>query len=118
MNRGELRKYEEIEAAFSSLRKDFVGDIKEAKAKLGDRLITSVHYKDKLGLAVEPEGSLPANILEILERDCPVHKNGKKVKETHILACIPEDITLAKLSSAVGGQAGKVLYSDWFLNQP
>ncbi len=88
----------------------------EAQKLLGERLIVGADYRERIGLDLGTHGPLPLNIIEILNRPCPVVGAGKKVHETHLLAWVPADLTMKRLSAAVGGQAGKVLWSNWFEN--
>ena len=112
----EAAKLAQFEATFAELRRSVGGDIEGCRKLLGSRLMTSADYLEHLKLVVEPEGMLPVDIVEVLNRKCPIYGGRKKVYQTHLLVWIPNDITLIKLSEAVGGQAGKVLYSDWFIN--
>ena len=116
VTRGEFEELSEIKAEFHKLRKEFLGDLPAVQALMGGKVLTAADYKNHLGLSVEPEGPLPGNILEVLQRECPINGGGQRVKDTHLLAWIPKEITLTKLSQAVGGEAGKVLYHEWFIN--
>ena len=111
----EAAKLAQFEATFAELRRSIGGDIEECRKLLGSRLMTSADYLEHLKLVVEPEGMLPVDIVEVLNLRCPIYGGRKKVHQTHLLVWIPNDITLSKLSDAVGGQAGKVLWSDWFI---
>jgi hypothetical protein len=111
---------ERLNMELSEFRRAFAPSIEEVGAVLGGNLLTASDYREfmpKLPIEVRPEGPLPFNVLEVLNRDCPVYGEGELVGDTHILAWIPDNLSLRALSEALGGKAGKVLCSDWFIER-
>jgi hypothetical protein len=111
---------ERLNTELSEFRRAYAPSIEEVGAVLGGKLLTASDYRQfmpKLPIEIRPEGPLPFNILEVLNRECPVHGGGSLVKDTHILAWIPENLSLRALSQALGGKAGNIFYSDWFIER-
>ena len=113
----------EISARLAEVRKAFWPQVEDIAALLKvdgeDRLLTANDYKrnmPNLKVEIAPEGPLPLNIVEILNRQSPAHEAGVLVKERHILAWVPDNLSLSMLSEALGGQKGEVLFNDWFTN--
>ncbi len=115
MTEGQQAYSAALRAQAKELMEQLGGNLKVVAKLMGDRLIVGADYKEHLNLDLGKEGRLPVGIEEILGRECPVYGDGKKVFQTHILAWVPAGMSLEKLSRAVGGEAGKVLFSDWFL---
>ena len=115
MTEGQQAYSAALRAQAKELMEQLGGNLQVVKKLMGDRLIVGGDYKEYLKLDLGKEGRLPVGIEEILGRECPVYGAGKKVFQTHILAWVPAAISLEKLSKAVGGQDGSVLYSNWFL---
>ncbi len=106
-----------VDEEFPALQRRFeLLALAKAERLLGNRLIVASDYLERIGLSLGEHGPLPPNIIEILQKPCPVVGAGKRVHETHLLAWVPPTLTLKMLSAAVGGQSGKVLWSDWIVN--
>ncbi len=119
MTRAQSAKIGElVDEEFPALQRKFgFLALSQAKKLLGDRLIVGSDYRERIGLNLGEHGPLPPNIIEILNEPCPVSGEGKRVYETHLLAWVPGRLTLTKLSVAVGGMPGNVLWSDWFISE-
>ena len=114
----DLAQFQEMQETLSEITRRYVVDLEPVRTELGGRLLTVSDYREFMpGLQIElkPEAPLPPSILEVLNRECPVYGPGNLVKNTHILAWIPDNLSLRNLSEALGGQAGKVLWSNWFI---
>lgn len=114
MSEAERELSQSLRAKATELMQQLVGNLLAVKKLMGDRLIVGADYQTYLKLDLGKEGRLPVGIENILASECPVYGAGKKVYETHILAWVPAGLSLVKLSEAVGGQRGEVLYSNWF----
>jgi hypothetical protein len=110
---------ERLDMELCEFRRAFTPSLEEVDEEvLGGRLLMADDYREfmpKLQIEIRPEGPLPFNIIEVLNRECPVYGKGERVGDTHILAWIPDNLSLRALSDALGGRAGNVLWSDWFI---
>jgi hypothetical protein len=98
-----------------------VGPVKAVRDLMGKNFIGPEEYFKVFGQRVE-QVKLPKGILEILNKDCPIYKDGKKVHETHKLTLVPMQIggeawTLSKISELLGGQEANILWSNWFVGK-
>jgi hypothetical protein len=96
-----------------------VGPIKEVRELMGKNFIGPEEYFKVFGQRVE-QARLPKGILEVLHKDCPIYKDGKKVHETHKLTLVPMQIggdawTLSKLFDLIRLKGEKILYEDWIV---
>jgi hypothetical protein len=112
------RRFLEMEETLREITQRYVPDLEPVRAVLGGRLLTARDYREfmpNLKIEIKPEGMLPSNILEVLNRQCPVYGGGSLVKDTHILAWVPDNLSLSALSKAVDGRVPRLIFSDDFI---
>jgi hypothetical protein len=96
-----------------------VGPVKEVRDLMGNNFIGPEQYETVFRQRVE-QVKLPKGILEILNKDCPIYKDGKKVHETHKLTLVPmqiegEDWTLSKLFDLIRSKGENIINEDWIV---
>ena len=115
----DLVKFQEMEKSLAAITKRYCGDIELVRELMPERLLVARDYNQhmpNLKVEIAPEGPLPLNIVDILNKQSPAHETGVLVKERHILAWVPDNLSLSILSEALGGQKGEVLFNDWLTN--
>lgn len=121
----DVARYEELKVSFANLKQGMFGEAEElARTLFGKRFLSAEDYYQYLAIPkstifpLAPLALLDKEFLAKLNGPCPFDK-GRKLHESHLLLTPPpENFTLNALSEAVGGQAGQVLYSEWFLQDP
>ncbi len=96
-----------------------VGPIKEVRELMGKNFIGPEEYFQVFEQRVE-QVRLPKGILEVLHKDCPIYKDGKKVYQTHKLTLVPMQIggeawTLSKLFDLIKLKGEKIINEDWIV---
>lgn len=99
------------------------------KEELGKNFIGAESYKEIFGLSVEKAPEIPAKVtLELLNSECELTNDGRKVKETHRLVYVPSkigdrDFTINSLKDLITEQdKGAVFYEQdkarWYDEEP